>query len=77
MTARAAYDLRPDVQLSTDLGTRIVTRHAVAQSFGDFAVTRRFDRHLSFTVGLGTTFNAVNDAKAHYLASGFNYRLTP
>jgi hypothetical protein len=29
---------------------------------------------LSFTVGVGTTFNAVNNTKPHYLASGFSYR---
>ena len=30
---------------------------------------------MTFDAGLGTTFNPISNAKAHYLASGLNYRL--
>jgi hypothetical protein len=72
-TLRFAYDSSLATQFSTDLGTRVVTRHSVAQSFGDVAVNERLHKNTTFAVGLGTTFNPVSNAKAHYLASGLNF----
>jgi hypothetical protein len=72
---RMAYDSSVATQFSTDLGTRVVTRHSVAQSYGDVAVNERLRKNTTFTVGLGTTFNPVSNAKAHYLASGLNFHL--
>ncbi len=75
LTVRTAYDLSPVTQISTDLGTRVVARGTVAQSFSDIAINERLRKNLRFAVGLGTTFNPVSDAKAHYLASGFDFKL--
>jgi hypothetical protein len=72
---RYAYDASVATQVSTDFGERIVARHAVAQSYGDLAVNQRLRKNITFDVGLGTTFNMVSNAKAHYLASGFNFHL--
>jgi opacity protein-like surface antigen len=74
-TVRTAYDFGTKTQVSADLGTRIVQLHTVAQSYGDIAVNERLRKNLTFAVGLGTTFNPVSNAKAHYLASGFNLEL--
>jgi hypothetical protein len=74
-TVRLAYDLSPKTQLSGDFGARIVTRGTVAQSYGDVAINQRLHKDVTFAVGLGTTFNSVSNAKAHYLASGFNVKL--
>jgi hypothetical protein len=72
---RTAYDTSTATQISTDFGERIVARHSTAQSFGDVAVNERLRKNLHVAVGLGTTFNAVSNAKAHYLASGFDVTL--
>jgi hypothetical protein len=72
---RYAYDTSATTQLSTDFGARIVARHAGAQSYGDVAVSQRLRRNVTFDVGLGTAFNPVSNAKAHYLASGVNFHL--
>ena len=72
---RLAYDLGQRTQISADVGARIIQRHAVAQSFCDVAVNERLRKNLTFAVGLGTTFNMVSNAKAHYLASGLNLQL--
>ena len=72
LAVRESYDVSATTQISTDLGARIVTRHERAQSFGDVAVNERLRKNLEFSVGLGTAFNPILDAKAHYLASGFN-----
>jgi len=72
---RYAYDTSASTQVSTDFGERIVAKHAVAQSYGDVAVNQRLGKNTTFDVGLGTTFNMVSNAKAHYLASGFNIHL--
>lgn len=72
---RYAYDTSSSTQISTDFGARIVARHAVAQSYADVALNQRLGRNVTFDVGLGTTFNPVSGAKAHYLASGFNLHL--
>jgi hypothetical protein len=72
---RESYDTSATTQISTDLGERIVTRHERAQAFGDVAINERLRERLEFSVGLGTAFNPINNAKAHYLASGFNVHL--
>jgi hypothetical protein len=72
---RYAYDAGASTQISTDFGARIIVRHSVAQSYGDVALNQRLGRKVTFDVGLGTTFNSVSNAKAHYLASGFNLHL--
>jgi hypothetical protein len=72
---RYAYDTSASTQVSTDFGERIVARRSVAQSYGDVALNQRLGRNVTFDVGLGTTFNPVSNAKAHYLASGFNLHL--
>jgi hypothetical protein len=72
---RLAYDSSARTQISADLGARILLRHGAAQNYGDVAVNERLRKNLTFDVGLGTTFNPVSDAKAHYLASGFNLHL--
>ena len=72
---RVAYDASATTQISTDFGERVVVRRSVAQSYGDVAVNERLRKNVTFAVGLGTTFNPVSNAKAHYLASGFNFHL--
>ncbi len=71
----AAYTLSMATQLSVGLGTRQLARRSTAQSFGNVAADQRLSKRVVFNIGLGTTFNPVSNAKAHYLASGFNYRL--
>jgi hypothetical protein len=75
MALKLAFDAGPRTQISTDLGTRITQRHSVAQSYGDVAVNQRLRKSVTFAIGLGTTFNVVSNAKAHYLASGFNLQV--
>jgi hypothetical protein len=72
---RMSYDLGPKTQFSYDVGTRIIQRHGAAQSYGDIGINQWLHKNLAFAVGLGTTFNIVSNAKAHYLASGFNLKL--
>lgn len=71
----AAYTASADTEISTDLGTRVAGRRALAQSYSDVAVDESLAKHFVFKVGLGTTFNPVANAKPHYLASGVDYRL--
>jgi hypothetical protein len=71
----ADYDASADTQISTDVGTRVNGRRALAQSYGDVAVDKSLAKHFIFKVGLGTTFNPVANSKPHYLASGLDYRL--
>jgi hypothetical protein len=61
-------------QFTSDVGTRVFTRHGRAQSFTDVGVDQVLNRKLVFTVGIGTTFNAVSNTKPHYLASGLTFR---
>jgi hypothetical protein len=75
VAVRTAYDTSAATQISTDFGERVVARHSAQQTFGDVALNERLRKNLRFAVGLGTTFNAVSNAKAHYLASGFNVKL--
>ncbi len=72
---RGAYNTSATTQISADLGERLVERRSASQSYGDLAVSERLRKNVTFAVGLGTTFNPVSDAKAHYLASGFDFHL--
>ena len=72
---RFAYDSSPATQFSSDIGMRYVVRHSIAQRYGDVAVNQRLTKGVNFSVGLGTTFNLISNAKAHYLASGFNFNI--
>jgi hypothetical protein len=74
-TMKLGYDLTAKTQFSCDFGARVVQRNAVAQSYGDVAVNQQLHKDVTFAVGLGTTFNSVSNAKAHYLASGFTLKL--
>ncbi len=60
--------------LAGDVGERLITRRAAVQSYADVGVTRSIDRKLAWTIGLGTAFNSVDNAKAHYLATGLAFR---
>jgi hypothetical protein len=72
---RVAYDTTSATQVSTDVGMRFIARHAAAQSYGDVSLNQRLRPYVSFALGIGTTFNPVSNQKAHYLASGFNFRI--
>jgi hypothetical protein len=65
----------PSAAVRMAYDSSVVTRHSVAQSYGDVAVNERLRKNTTFTIGLGTTFNPVSNAKAHYLASGLNLHL--
>ena len=69
----SAYDVGARTQVVAGLGTRTVTHRSVSQSFGDIGVNQVLSKNWIFNVGLGSTFNAVNETKPHYLASGFIY----
>lgn len=73
-TTRAAYNVTPVTQISADLGTGVVSKRMVWQTFGDISVNQALRDNLAFNVGVGSAFNAVSNVKAHYLASGFTYR---
>lgn len=70
---RVAYSAGDDTQITAGFAKRVVVRRSAAQSSFDLAVNRRLCKNLTFDVGLGTTLNPVSNAKAHYLASGFNF----
>jgi hypothetical protein len=72
---RVAYEAGHRTQISTDIGARVVARGNVTQGYGDVAINELLRKNVTWSVGLGTTFNPVHDAKAHYLASGFNFHL--
>ena len=72
---RFAYDAGHRTQISTDIGARVVARGNVTQGFSDIALNELLRKNITWGVGLGTTFNPVGDAKAHYLASGFSFHL--
>jgi len=74
-TLRAAYDTSAVTQVSTDIGTRFIARHAAAQTYGDVSVSERLHKNASLAIGAGTTFNPVTNEKAHYVASGFSFRI--
>jgi hypothetical protein len=56
-------------RLALDVGTQLGSRIGVAQSFGDAAFIWRAQRNVSFTVGLGTAFNASDGTKPHYFST--------
>jgi hypothetical protein len=68
------FDPNARTEISTDLGARFLARHASPQSFGDVSVSELLQKTCAFQVGLGTTLNPVSNAKAHYLAAGFDFR---
>lgn len=73
---RYAYDASARTQISTDVGARVVARGARAQMYSDVALNQRLRKNITYTFGLGTTFNGmINAGKAHYMASGFNFHL--
>lgn len=72
---RFAYDAGQRTQISTDIGARVVARGNVTQGYSDISLNEVLRKNISWGVGLGTTFNPVGNAKAHYLASGFNFHL--
>jgi hypothetical protein len=78
--ALAAQALGADISLSRttvispDIGQRSVAARAQAQSFADLCLKRSLDREVTFDMGLGTAFNPVARAKAHYLAAGLSFR---
>jgi hypothetical protein len=73
---RYAYDASARTQISTDIGARVVARGARAQAYSDIALNQRLRKNITYTFGLGTTFNGmINAGKAHYMASGFNFHL--
>lgn len=74
-TVRFAYDAGHRTQISTGFGARVVARGNVTQSYGDIAVNEVLHKNITWAIGLGTAFNPVRNAKAHYLASGFNFHL--
>jgi hypothetical protein len=69
-----SYRASSSTQIVTGFGSRLVSRREVAQQAGNLGIDQVLTKKLVFTVGVGTKFNAVNNAKAHYLASGFTYR---
>lgn len=71
----AAYGFAPATQFSLDVGARAIARRANLQSFGTISADQRLSKKMTVDVGLGTAFNQISNAKAHYLASGLNYRL--
>lgn len=72
-TIGADIALDRSTTITPDVGERSVAARAQPQSFGDLSLKRVLNRKLLFNVGLGTTFNPVAHAKAHYLSSGFSY----
>jgi hypothetical protein len=72
---RLTGDAGSRTQISTDVGSRVVAHGAVAQTFADVSISERLRSNLGFALGIGTTFNGVENAKAHYLASGFNLHI--
>jgi hypothetical protein len=70
-----AYQLNLRTQLSTSVGTRTFGRVATPQQFGNVGLNELLRRNVSFNIGLGTTFNAISNAKAHYLASGLDVKI--
>ncbi len=75
LVLRYAYDAGPATQISADLGTRVLARRLVSQNYGDFAVNERLRKNIRFSWASARRFNSVSNTKAHYLASGFTFRL--
>jgi hypothetical protein len=71
---KASYDIGSRTAISADVGNREPARRA-PQSFGDVALNQAFSSRAVLKLGVGTTFNSAMNSKAHYLASGVNYRI--
>jgi len=63
-----------NTRLSVDIGSRLVGRRAGAQSFSDIGISHVVFRRFVINAGLGTAFNSVSNAKAHYLSTGLAFR---
>jgi hypothetical protein len=74
MNLGVSYDVAPSTQVATDLGSRALARFGRVQKFGDLSVTHVLHKNLAFDTGLGTAFNAMSNAKAHYLSAGLDIR---
>jgi hypothetical protein len=59
---------------SPDIGVRSVAARAHSQSFGDLCIKRLLYRKLMFDAGIGTAFNPVDHAKAHYISAGLSFQ---
>jgi hypothetical protein len=70
----ADISLSPSTVLSSDIGRRSVTARARAQLFGALSLKRSLGREFMFDMGLGTAFNPVAHAKAHYLSTGLSFQ---
>ena len=70
---KASYAIGSRTAITADLGSREPARRT-PQSFGDIAVNESLNTHVAVKIGVGTTFNSAMNSKAHYLATGFNYR---
>jgi len=69
-----SYAVGKNTAISSDIGNRFPGRRA-PQTFGDLALNQALVHNLTFRLGAGTTFNPAMNSKAHYLASGFNYKI--
>jgi hypothetical protein len=74
MNLGISYDVAPTTQVATDLGSRTLARFGRTQKFGDVTVTHVLHKNLALDTGLGTAFNAMSNAKAHYLSAGLDIR---
>ncbi len=68
------YAIAQDTQISTGIGSRALAFHNRSQTFGDLSVSRVLRKNLALDTGLGTTFNPVSNAKAHYLSAGLDFK---
>lgn len=71
---KASYKVGSGTAISADIGSREPGRRA-PQNFGDIAVDQFFSTHVAFKLGVGSAFNSAMNSKAHYLATGFDYRI--
>ncbi|HEY0798912.1 MAG TPA: hypothetical protein VGD50_07155, partial [Candidatus Baltobacteraceae bacterium] len=65
-----ALDMGTATRFAVDVGDRSTLRRSGTQAFGDASLTRHFTRTMLLAIGLGTTFNSMQNTKAHYLAAG-------
>jgi hypothetical protein len=68
------YAVASNTQISTGIGSRALAFHNRSQTFGDVSVSRVLRKNLALDTGLGTTFNPVSNAKAHYLSAGLDFK---
>ena len=71
---KATYTIGSGTEILADVGSREPARRA-PQNFGDIALNQFLSTHVAFKLGIGTAFNSAMNTKAHYLATGFNYRI--